>query len=123
MQQIEYTQASYTFSYTFTTQTPPFGGNITLQPSPAGTYTLTFKDWQGVNPPLAYRVSSTSGDNLKLADLSNGWQAFNQTYNNNFTFTPINFFPLLVELTDYSEEIHSQYVAFENATALQKALT
>ena len=65
-------------------------------------------------PPLAYRVSSTGGNNIKLADLSNGWAAFNQSGDTNFTLRPTNFNPLLVEITDYTEEIYSQYLSFQN---------
>lgn len=85
-----------------------------LQPNNAtGDFTLSFKDWVGVSPPLAYRVSSTSGDNIKLADMSNGWLSFNETYNANFTFKPTNFNPIIVEITDYTEEIYTKYLSFE----------
>jgi len=66
-----------------------------------------FKDWLGVEPPLAFRVTSTSSDGLKLADLSNGWVAFNQTYNSNFTVRAMNLNPIIVEITDYTEEIYT----------------
>ena len=66
-----------------------------------------FEGWQGAAPPLAYRVSSTSGDNLKLQELSNGWTGFSQGGNTNFSFTPTNSNPIIVEITDYTEEIYS----------------
>ena len=73
-----------------------------------------FDGWQGSQPPLAYRVASTSQDGLKLQDLSNGWVAFNQTSGStNFTFRAgPQFYPIMVEITDYTEEIFSQVVKF-----------
>ena len=116
MQHLQVPQAKYSYTYSFTTQTPPYGGTLELKPffTGAADYILLFDGWQGSQPPLAYRVASTSLDGLKLQDLSNGWVAFNQTSGStNFTFRAgPQFYPIMVEITDYTEEIFSQIVRF-----------
>ena len=116
MQHLLVPQAKYSYTYSFTTQTQPYGGTLELKPyyTGAADYILLFDGWQGSQPPLAYRVASTSQDGLKLQDLSNGWVAFNQTSGStNFTFRAgPQFYPIMVEITDYTEEIFSQIVKF-----------
>jgi len=96
-----------TATYSFRTDMPPVEGQVFSDPQsgeyPTTEFTVYIRNWNSLNPPVKYRVWSSSDSEGQTRNqlLSNSWLAHDQNYT---LFLP-NTNPLIIELSDDSGEV------------------